>query len=123
MTNEEEIERAHVLDGYGDTMFPALAEEHPDKCSCPEDYPTWDPSMGCIKAPGKHRLPTVKAAWAEVRHLSFTFKAWFALSAMWTGFTAAELINNGTGYDAALFGGLALMWSILTVAEYREGRK
>jgi hypothetical protein len=125
MTNEEEIERAHVFDGYGDTLFPVLAEEHPECCSRDEDYPGWDPSMGCCKAPAPKpkRLPTVREAWAEAWALSFTFKAWFALSAMWTGFTAAEIINSDTWREASLFGGLAVMWAILTVVEYKENNK
>lgn len=51
MTKAERIVRDHEMDGYGDTLFPPLAAEHPEKCSCPEDYPGWDPSMGCVPAP------------------------------------------------------------------------
>ncbi|MEU1273065.1 hypothetical protein [Streptomyces sp. NPDC005799] len=35
-------EARHQLDP-ADTAFAALACEHPEKCSCPADYPAWTP--------------------------------------------------------------------------------
>jgi hypothetical protein len=36
-------EARHQMDANADAVFARMACEHPEACSCPEDYPGWTP--------------------------------------------------------------------------------
>ena len=128
MTNEEEIERAHMLDGYGDTMFPDLACNNPDFCSCPEDYPGWDKSMGCVPAPvpktaaAPTRRQRIAASWRELWATPLAFRAFSSLSALWAGFAIGAEVWQGDLWQALVFAATSAMWGVVAYLSLRKDR-
>ncbi len=122
MTNEEEIERAHMLDGYGDTMFPDMACEHPDKCSTDKTYPGWTCDMGCVPAPVSTRRQRIAASWRELWATPLAFRAFSSLSALWAGLAIGAEVWQGDLWQALVFAATSVMWGVVAYLSLRKDR-
>lgn len=43
----------HMVEDFGLDRFAMLAVDHPGACSPRDNYPGWEPKMGCVRCPGK----------------------------------------------------------------------
>ena len=85
MTEEEKVERRHMLD-LMDTSMAELATLHEESCSTEDDYPGWTPAMGCCGADAilrkaRQDVYDVRriAVWLVISVCSWMSCTWFAI--------------------------------------------